>query len=103
VLSLQNPSREEKLNYLCVGVSLLLRNGVSIDIERGPAVRMTQKVLRHFDVRPNCPKQDSQGMAEVVPADDLAFDPGAFESRSNAFLQQVVRAERLATALAQRL
>jgi hypothetical protein len=76
---------------------------VSIDIERGSAVRMTQEILRHFDIRSNCPKQSPQGMAEVVPADDLAFDAGAFESRSNAFLQQVVRAERLATALAQRL
>jgi hypothetical protein len=36
-------------------------------------------------------------MTEVVPADDLALDTSALQSRSDAFLQQAVRAERLSS------
>ena len=42
VLSLLNPFWEKELIHLRVGISLLLRDGVSVDIESGPTVRMTQ-------------------------------------------------------------
>jgi hypothetical protein len=93
VLSLQNPSREKKLNHLRVGVSLLLRDGVGVDIERDPAVCMPQQILRHFDVRSDGTKQSSKGVAEVVPSDDLAFNTGADERGSNVLLQQAIGAQ----------
>ena len=67
---------------------------MSINVERGSTIGMTQQILRHFDIRADRPKQGPKRMTKVVPADDFAFDPGAFEGRSNAFLQQAVRAER---------
>ena len=63
---------QEELNHLGVGLSLLLRNGVRVYIERGTAVRMPQQILRDFDIRSECSKQRSKGVAKVVAADDLS-------------------------------
>ncbi len=52
---------------------------------------MPQQILRHFDIRSDCSKQRSEGVAEVVPSDDLSFDTGADKSWSNGFLEQAVR------------
>jgi hypothetical protein len=68
---------------------------VGVDIESGTAVCMPQQILRHFDIRSDCSKQRSEGVAEVVKADDLSFDTGADKSGSNALLQQAIRTKRV--------
>jgi hypothetical protein len=74
VLSSYSAPRQQQLYYLGVGVSFELRDGVSIDIERSSAIGMSQKILRHFDIRSDCAEQSTQGVAEVVPTYYLAFD-----------------------------
>jgi hypothetical protein len=46
----------------------LLRNGMNVDIERSPASRMTQELLRHFDIRANSPS-----VLETPPCENGLF------------------------------
>jgi len=56
---------------------------------------MPEQFLGHLYINPHRPQVGGQRVAKIMPSDLFANDAGPFEGRTDASLQQAVRAEWL--------
>ena len=99
VFASNRPSNASKLHSAGVGGSLVGRDCLGIKVERGPDVRVAQKLLSHFHINAQRPQVHREGVAEGVPAGSLC-QTGCLRRRLDELLMYHVREQVLSAVQA---